>query len=407
MKKSSKVVLAVVVVVVVAAAVAGIVAWRYGYLQLNQGAEPTTEDKAPAQGVSVVLSPVREMVFEDRLHISGNVEAKNTALVSARIPGALDDVYVDEGDTVKAGTTKLFQTDKIKLSRARESAGQQVAVAAAAVRARQATVERINADLAKVQIDYDRYKRLYQQDHAVTKSAFETQESHLKQVRAGLTEAKAGLELARAQEDQAKSSLAIVQKDLSDSLVLAPISGKVSKRMLEPGEMAGAGTPVLRVDDLSVVELVAYLPEAYYARVQEGSTVIRARASGVDIGEMVVTTKIPTIHPRLRTFEIKMLLKDPPAGVVPGGRVELVVVLDKRKALGVPRQAVVRRGKGLAVFTAADGVAHMLAVQTGLEMDGLVEVSGDGLTAGMSIVRMGQDRLNDAMGIIEVKEDAE
>jgi len=406
MKKSSKVVLtAAIVVVVVAAAGGGI--WGSGYLDAKPGQKPFTEKKVLAQRVPVVVTPVREMVFEKRIEVSGNVEAKNTALVSARIPGALDDVYVDEGDSVEAGTTKLFQTDKIKLSRAREAAGQQVTVAAAAVRARQATVERINADLSKVRIDYHRYKRLYQQDHAVTKSAFETQESHLKQVQAGLTEAKAGLELARAQEDQAKSSLAIAQKDLSDSLVLSPISGEVSKRMLEPGEMAGAGTPVLRVDDLSVVELVAYLPEAYYARVEEGSTVIRARAAGVDIGEVVVTTKVPTIHPRLRTFEIKMLLKDPPAGVVPGGRVELVAVLDKRKGLGVPREAVVRRGKGLAVFSAADGVAHMLAVRTGLEMDGLVEVSGAGLASGMSIVRMGQDRLNDSMGIVEVKEDAE
>ena len=167
MKKSSKVVLAVVVVVIVAAAVAGVVAWRYGYLRFGQAAEattnPATEDKAPEKRVSVVVSPVREMVFEDRIEVSGNVEAKNTALVSARIPGALDDVYVDEGDTVKAGSTKLFQTDKIKLSRAREAAGKQVAVAAAAVRARHATVERINADLTKVQIDYDRYKRRYQE----------------------------------------------------------------------------------------------------------------------------------------------------------------------------------------------------------------------------------------------------
>ncbi len=364
-------------------------------------------DKAAEYRVPVVLTSVRAMVFEERIEVSGNIEAKSTAIVSARIPGVLDEIYVDDGDTVQAGKTKLFQTDKVKLTQAVEATEQQVAVAAAAVGVREATVARVEADLAKAKIDFDRYKRLYEKDHAVTKNALEVQDSRFKQVQAALGEAKAGLELARAQQRQAGSGLAIARKDLSDSLVVSPITGEVCRRMLEPGEMAGAGTPVLRVDDLRVVELVAYLPEACYARIVEGSTVVRARVAGADIGELVVTTKVPTIHPRLRTFEIKVLLKNPPAAVVPGGRVELAVILDKRKALGVPREAVVRRGGGLAVFAAGDGVARMLAVRTGLETDGLIEVDGEGLAGGMSIVRMGQDRLNDGTGIMEVKEDAE
>jgi RND family efflux transporter MFP subunit len=228
-----------------------------------------------------------------------------------------------------------------------------------------------------------------------------------KQAQAALKAEKANLELARAQEQQAKSSLAIAQKDLDDSLVVAPIDGVICQRLLEPGEMAGAGTPVLRIDNLTVVEFTAYLPEAYYARVVEGETVVRAKSGGIDIGEVVVTTKSPTISPRLRTFEIKALLKNPPAGVVPGGIVELVVVLEKRNALGVPRESLVRRENGLALFTAKDGAARMMPVEAGLETDGWVEVRGDGLTKGLQIVRMGQDRLNNGMAVVEVKEEAE
>ena len=374
--------------------------------KLRGQAEPMA---APAKDLSlpVALSEVREMTFEDRLKVSGNVEARETAVVSARIPGVLDEIFVDEGDAVTAGETKLFQTDKIKLTRALESAGQQVAVAGAAVRARAATVARIHADLAKVQLDYDRYKRLYDRDKAVTRSALEAQESHLKQVQAGLAEAEAGLELARAQEQQANSARAISAKDLADSLVVAPISGKVSMRLLEPGEMAGAGTPVLRIEDPSVVELVGFLPESCYARVVEGKTILRARCGAVDVGEVVVTTKAPTIHPRLRTFEIKALVKSPPSGVVPGARVDLTVVLARRDALGVPRVSVVRRAGGLAVFAVDSGKARMLPVKAGLEMSGWVEVHGEGLTAESRIVRMGQGRLNDGAAVTEVEEGAE
>jgi len=376
--------------------------------KLGGQSEPTAA-AAPAKEVRlpVVLSEVREMTFEDRLEVSGNVEAKETAVVSARIPGVLDEIFVDEGDAVTAGETKLFQTDKIKLTRALESAEQQVEVAVAAVRARAATVARIQADLAKVQLDYDRYKRLYERDKAVTRSAWEAQESHLKQVQAGLAEAKAGLELARAQERQANSARAISAKDLADSLVVAPISGKVSQRLLEPGEMAGAGTPVLRVEDPSVVELVGFLPESCYAKVVEGRTVLRARCGAVDVGEAVVTTKAPTIHPRLRTFEVKALVPSPPSGVVPGARVDLTVILARRVGLGVPRVALVRRAGGRAVFTVAEGKARMVPVTAGLEMDGWVEAQGEGLTAESRIVCMGQDRLNDAAAVTEVKEGAE
>ncbi len=120
----------------------------------------------------VVLGGVREMVFEERILISGNVEAANTALVSARVAGVIDGVFVDEGDPVKVGQ-KLFQVDRERLSQAVRIAGEQVAVAAAAVRAREATVTRIRADPAKAQLDLERYKRLYEQDHAVSRDAFE------------------------------------------------------------------------------------------------------------------------------------------------------------------------------------------------------------------------------------------
>lgn len=362
---------------------------------------------AAQKGLPVVLTPARKILFEERIEVSGNVEAKNTALISARIPGVLDAIFVDEGDAVEKGQ-KLFQIDKIKLSRAMESAEQQVAVAAASVRARAATVERIEADLAKVQVDFERYKRLYKQNRAVAKSDLEAQESHLKQVQAALTEAEAGLELARAQEEQAKSNLAIARKDLADSLVVSPITGKVSQRLLEPGEMAEKkGTAVLRIVDLTILELSAYLPEEYYARVVEGETIVRAGSGSIDMGELTVTTKSPTIDPKLRTFEIKAVLRDPPNGIVPGARADIAVVLQKRTGLGIPRESVLWRGQERVFFTVIEGKAHMLSVATGLESDGWVEVQGDGLIPNMPIVRMGQERLNDGMAVVEVKEDVE
>ena len=184
--------------------------------------------------------------------------------------------------------------------------------------------------------------------------------------------------------------------------------------MLEPGEMAGAGSPVLQVDDLGVVEFTAYLPEAYYGRVVEGKTLLQASVHGEDIAKLlpadrqiVVTTKSPTIHPRLRTFEIKALLRDPPSVAVPGSRAELGVILLKRTGPGVPRASVIRRSNGLVIFTVSNGKAKMLPVKTGLESDGWVEVIAEGISKDLPVVSMGQGQLNDGTSVIEVKEGTE
>jgi len=379
------------------AAVGGFIYARR-HRQANAATPPAADRR-----VAVVCTEIRKITFEDQIAISGNIEAKNTALVSARIPGVLDEIYVDEGDRVVAGKTRLFQTDKLKLTKAVESADQQVAVSAAVVRARQATVTRIKADLAKVKIDHDRYKRLYERDRAVTRNALEVQVSRLEQTLAALAEAQAGVDLAERQNQQASSALAIARKDLADSLVTAPIGGKVSRRMLEPGEMADAGTPVMRIDDLSTIEIAAFLPEAFYARIVPGKTLLRAKVGAVEIPPAPITYKSPTIHPKLRTFEIKVIPHEAPQGVVPGAMADVIVILERREGLGAPRRSIQRRRGGLAIFTTENGTARLRPVKTGLENDGWVEISGRGLSEGMPVVRMGQEQLNDAMTVNEVK----
>ena len=103
--------------------------------------------------------------------------------------------------------------------------------------------------------------------NAVAAQVAEQQETELQQCDADVKHTQALIDLAKAQLEQARLSLTIAEKDLGDSLVVAPVSGWVSERFREPGEMAGAGTPVLRIEDLSLLEISVFLPEEYYAHV--------------------------------------------------------------------------------------------------------------------------------------------
>lgn len=370
----------------------------------GKGAEQAASGAA-AKRVPVNVTPARTMTFETRLVTSGSLMSKNYALVSARIPGTLDLVFVDEGDRVVAGETKLFQTDSANLTKAVEIARQALAVADSAIREAEANRERAAADFNKARIDYERFKRLYEQDQAVTKNAFESQESRFLQTQAALKFATVSVEVATGRRDQARSNVAIAEKDLADSLVKAPLSGVVVRRLREPGEMAAAGTPVLRIEDPSLIEASAFLPSEVFADIVVGKTEMRVRSGAVDLGTRPVSYKSPTADLKLRTFEVKCEIPQPPAGVAPGLLADVSVVTVRREGLGVPAGAVQHRG-GLDVVFVVDsgGAVQAVPVTTGLETDGWIEVVKGGLKKDDRVVSRGQQLISEGSAVDVLEE---
>ncbi|MBN1624933.1 MAG: efflux RND transporter periplasmic adaptor subunit [Deltaproteobacteria bacterium] len=376
-----------------------------GSFKMNASASKDGSSGDENKRISVVTTPSGMMSFEDGIETFGNVESKNFALVSARIPGVIDDIYVEEGDHVTAGQTRLFQTDRVKATQAVEIARQAVSVAEFTHRAKLASADRAVADFEKAGVDYERFRRLYENDGAVTKNAFESQETRFKQLKASLEEARANADLAERQTEQARSNLIIASKDLEDSLVQTPLTGYVSARYKEPGEMAGAGTPVLRIDNPSILEISAFLPAEYYPRIMAGKTIMHAYVNEIDLGEITITYRSPTIDNRLRNFEVKALINNPPDGVASGAMARIKVVLGRHKALGVPRKALLKRTSGEIIFLAEGGKARIISVKTGLQMNGWVEIISGDIKEGASIITMGQDQLDDGSLISVLRED--
>jgi RND family efflux transporter MFP subunit len=339
--------------------------------------------------IPVVLTPATLQIFEQRVVVQGNVEAKKFAIVSPRIPGTIEAVFVDEGDSVIANETKLFQTDALKLKKTVEIKKHELAVAQCERREKLANLEKTEADLHKTELDYNRFKRLFEKQ-AVTADALEQQESRYKQILAFRKYAQAQVDLSAEKEHQADAALAISEKDLADAIVYAPITGKISRRLREPGEMGQPGQPVVRIDDTSVVEVSAYLPAQYYSKIIPGQTGMNIEVSEIDIGQQIVSYKSPTINPKLRTFEIKCIIKNPPQGVVPGAIAQIEVVLESRKGLGVPAVAIQKRNYQSVVFVIKNDTAHMLSVKTGLENDGWTEIVDGDLVENTPVVSMGQ-----------------
>lgn len=353
------------------------------------GKDSGTNKSLETRRIPVVLTPAAVRTFERSIVTQGNLEAKNFAMVSPRIKGIIVAILVDEGDSVFAGKTKLFQTDSLKLEQTVEIQKNEIAVTQCAERQAAANLEKVTTDLNKAELDYKRFKSLFKKQ-AVTADAYEQQESRYKQLQAAQKLAKAQLALAAERVRQAEAALVISQKDLTDTTVYAPLTGKISLRLREPGEMGQPGGPVVRIDDVSVIEVSAYLPAQYYSKVTPGRTGMKVSVSGINVGQRIVSYKSPTINPKLRTFEVKCVLKNPPDGVVPGAIAQIEVILESREGLGVPSVAIQKRDNQSVVFIVKRESAHMVRVKTGLENDGWIEIMDGELLEKTPVVSMGQ-----------------
>ena len=308
-------------------------------------------DTRPLVKVGAVTNGVR---FVESLRVQGSVRAKNSAVISARLPGAIDAMTADEGDTVKAGQA-LFKVDQVNLANA-------VALAKA-------------ADI-KAQLDATRMARLVK-DGAVTKDMFEKAD-----VMAKSTALK----------------LAVAEKNLSDSEVRAPFDGIITRKHKHAGDYVGPGVSVFTMEDPSVYEICLSLNAAQYAKVKVGETKISITSQTSQTSQTLpVTYKSPSVNPATRTFEIRAVVPKSDA-LASGMIVDCDVILAERNSQALPSTAVALRGGGNCVFKVADGKVVRVGVTAGASANGLTEIlaprsaPGDAIiTEGMLLVNEGEE----------------
>ena len=375
------------------------------YKSTQSNATESNESEVQKTRVPVVVTNPVIRTFERIIATQGNVEAKNFALVSPRIPGTIEEFFADEGDKVIAGETKLFHTDAIKLIQTVTIRENDLAVAICARKQAEAGLEKVTADFEKAELDFKRFKRLLEQD-ATTQDTFEKQESSYKQLAASVKLSQAQVELASEQVRQAEATLIISKKDLDDTTVIAPINGVVTMRLAEPGETGSPGMPVLRIEDPNILEISAFLPAIYYPSVITNQTIMKVRVSSIDLGNQTVFYKSPSINPKLRTFEVKCLINNPPDGIAPGAMAEVEIVLESRERLGVPVASIQNRSNHSVVFSIEGDTAQMKTVTTGLESDGWVEITEGEVTESNQIVSMGQNMLDEGI-LVSIQKEAD
>jgi RND family efflux transporter MFP subunit len=319
------------------------------------GGKHEAKEAAPAP---VVAATARAEAAElpDRVELYGTVAADRTAAVSSRVMANIVAVLVKPGDLVQPGDV-LVEIDPATAK------GQESQAMGALAQAR--------AGLALAERNYQRYQAL-----AKTGSASELE----------LDMARMQYEQARGAVQQGEGAVEAASSVARESRVTAPFAGRVAARMVEAGDLAAPGRPLVTVESATGRRLVVQVPSTTAAAsgLRAGQNVT-VRIDGVP-GEAtgVVAEMSPGADPGSHTFTAKIELAGPPVSTGLTGRATLVA--GKRTAVLVPAGAVVQSG-GLPMVAIrdADGKARSRAVTTGAAQGGMVEILS-GLSGGETVL---------------------
>jgi len=213
---------------------------------------------------------------------------------------------------------------------------------------------------------------------------------------------------AKAQDARSKQAIAASkQADLQSAQVAAtsaevraPLAGVISRRLLNPGDMADPATPVVEISNPTTLNLLANLSGEAGANVQQGMTA-RVSISGapnrIFPGQVV---SVGQIDPQTNLLSVRIAVPNP-SGLLKVGAFATADILLARKAAAVtvPKAALLSRdGQGVVLVAGADGRAHQKTVKTGTETGGTVEIAS-GLRPGERVISVGAYQLDDGAPI--------
>ncbi|MET0534588.1 MAG: efflux RND transporter periplasmic adaptor subunit [Steroidobacter sp.] len=328
------------------------------------------------------------------LNASGYVVARRQATVSAKVTGKVAEVLIEEGMEVKEGQL-LARLDDTTLRPTYELTERQLDAA--------------NKNLQEVQVrvaEAERNMRRTQQlrsDKLVSEQALDAAEAETGAL-------KARLEALRSEVRVAQGSVRVRAQDIDDLNVRAPFDGVVVSKDAQPGEIvspmsAGGGftrTGIATIVDMDSREIEVDVNEAFINRVkadQRTEAVLDAYQDWT-IPSHVINI-VPTADRQKATVRVRIGFDQLDPRILPDMGVKVSFLDDRaaepvaattRPAVRVPSEAIMKEGDTTFVWRVSDESVERVAVRTGGERNGQIEVLS-GINAGDVLVSKPVDGL--------------
>lgn len=321
------------------------------------------------------------------LNASGYVVARRQATVSSKVTGKVKEVMVEEGMAVKEGQLIAKLDDS--------TARQTYALSQRQLESAKTKLQEINVRLAEAERALRRNEKLVD-DKLVSESQLDASQSEVAATRARLESMRSDVEVA-------EGTLRVRAQDLEDLLVRAPFDGVVVSKDAQPGEMvspmsAGGGftrTGIATIVDMNSREIEVDVNEAFINRVKDGQKTEAVLDAYPDwtIASHVINI-VPTADRQKATVRVRIGFDSLEPRILPDMGVKVSFLEDRggdsvetaaRPSVRLPASAVIRDGDSSYVWKVRDGSIERVAVRTGTERNGQVEVLS-GINAGDTVV---------------------
>jgi len=326
------------------------------------GCSPGRAAAAPADAaepLAVIGAEVSMTDLASAIDSGGVVQARTTATLSARILAPVREVRVSPGDQIRKGQTLIVLDgdDLAAGARATRSAALAAEQGASAAAADLQTAE---AGLALARASHDRIAGLQAKRSATAQelddavAALRSAEARVASASARTLQAASAVDGARAASDQASATA-------SFTTIAAPFDGMVTEKLVEPGNMAAPGIPLLRVEDIRGFRLEVRVDESHVGQIRNGDGVPVFLGAGTSTITGTVVEVSRAVDADTRAFLVKITLPDAP-GRRSGEFGKARFAGTPRRALTIPPAAIVRRGQLTSVFVVDQGVARVRLV---------------------------------------------
>ena len=310
----------------------------------------TDADKAKEQSAAAAhhtLVKVETVTMQDVKQLrefTATVQAHTRNNIAPQAPFRIEKVYAEVGDHVKAGQL-LANMDATNLKQTK-------------------------IQLDNQEVEFKRIDELYKVG-GTSKSTWDAQ--------------KTAVEVART-----------AYKNLVENTrLLSPISGVITVRNYDSGDMYNGGTPIFTVEKIRPVKLLVNISESLFTKVQKGKEVdVRLDVYGEEVFKGYVSLVYPTIDPATRTFTVEIKIQNTDERVRPGMFARVTMDFGQEHRVVVPDRAVVKQaGAGdRYVYVYKDGKVSYQKVVLAQRMGNLYEVIS-GVEDGDQVVVTGQSRL--------------
>lgn len=333
----------------------------------------------------------------------GSLRAQNEAEVSSRIMAQVKEILVREGERVAGSDqnstpTVLARLDdrdiqaKLKQAQSQSLAmDRAIEVARAKVAAAKAQAESARASKENAASDYRRYQELKRSQAATGQQLDRVRtQNDIAQARAAaaleeLQAAQGEISRAKAQKEQAEAAISEAKAMLSYTVIQAPFTGQVVRKMINVGDMTSPGKPLFFLETPSRPELHAALSESLIQYLKTGQE-LEVRIDALDLTlKGKVREIVPQSDPSTRTVLVKVSLP-PEKRLVNGLFGRLRIPYGRYDALVIPAGAVSEIGQlSMVEVLDPEGYPQRRFVTLGEHHGNLVEVLS-GIKEGEEVV---------------------